>query len=620
MKKVIAVLLSVMLIFSTIVFNTTTALADEEGCVITFGSVPAHQGDTVTVPVYLTNNPGIAGINMTIDLQEKLTCNLERGAENGSLFTGFKAGYSVALDSASNVTSNGLLMNLRITVDDAAAFGTYTVSGAVLSCFNERFTNVDYTIVPGTITVTDDRVFPTSITLDKTEVSIKVGDSTDLTASFLPLDTTETAVVWKTSNYNVATVSNGIVTGVSMGSAVIIVKARFVARPEVGPPTGQGQTGLPYIPFNYEVTASCLVTVTCGHESVTVVRENELTPTSEQDGGYDEVSYCDLCGEVASSRHIVLPATGVHQNFGNITTDGFIAVNTYLDLSDFNLKAPKVVVESVAVDDTLQTDTYVKPPKIGSGPLANYYLFTAEIAAHNMVKDISITLYDNEDIVTEFGDDGVYTTTVKDMTEQYIEYYGEGGAGASDPKADQIVELCKTYLAYGSRAQQYFLIDLDNLADENYSIADRVEAVSPEDIHETRVMSVSRATGFKITKASFMVTSKSSIRYYYELTDTEISDYTFSATLDGQAASVRTNVNYSNEKPYVEIYNIAAKDLDAATVLTITKKSDGTTTTVSYNAMCYAKGIMERSLNEESIALCKAMYLYNQAANAFFDD
>lgn len=620
MRKVLAVTLSVLLLLSSFIITTIVASADAEDCEITFGSVPAHPGDTVNVPVYITQNPGIAGLNMTLDLPTNITCDIDDDVENGSLFSGFGAGYSIVFDSVANVTSEGLLMTVKVTVDDAVALGSYSIGGDVLSCFNERFTNVDCTVVSGTITVTDDRVYATALTLDKTEVSIRAGESVDLSVAFTPIDTTETALVWKTSDYTVATVSNGVVTGVSQGTVKIIVKTRFNAHATAPAPTGVGSTGLPFIPLK-EVTATCIVTVTCGHESVTVVRENEVEPTADDDGGYDEVSYCDDCGEIASTRHVVIPATGVHQNFGNITTDGFIAVNTYLDLSGYNLKSPKIVVESVAVDDSIQVDEYIKPSKIGTGRLANYYMFTASIAAHHMVKDINITLYDNDSVVTAFADGGTYTTTVRDMTEQYIEYYGEGGPGESDPKAEQIVELCKTYLAYGARAQIYFLTDLDNPADVNYPITERVEAVKSTDIHETRVMSATRATGFKITKASFMVTSKSSIRYYYDLTDTEITDYNFTATLDGAAANVRTGINNANGKPYVEIYDIAAKDLDAVTILSVTNNSDSTITTVSYNAMCYAKGIMEASVvNPDSILLCKALYLYNQAANAYFDD
>ncbi len=620
MKRFLAVILSVLLIVCSLITATTTASADIEDCVITFGSIPAHPGDTVNLPVYITQNPGVAGLNMTLDLPNYITCDIDGDVENGSLFSGFGAGYSIVFDSVRNVTSDGLLMTVKVTIDDAAALGSYTVGGAVLSCFNERFTNIDCTVVPGTITVTDDRVYATALTLDKTEISIAAGDTVDLSVAFTPIDTTETALVWKTSDYTVATVSNGVVTGVAQGTAKIIVKARFTAHDSVPAPTGVGSTGLPFIPIK-EVTATCIVTVTCGHEHVTVVRENEVLPTADNDGGYDEVSYCDDCGEIAASRHVVVPATGVHQNFGNITTDGFIAVNTYLDLSGYNLKSPKIVVESVAVDDSIQVDEYIKPSKIGEGRFANYYMFTASIAAHHMVKDINITLYDNDKIVTAFADGGTYTTTVRDMTEQYIEYYGDGGPGASDPKAEQIVELCKTYLAYGARAQKYFLTDLDDPADVNYPITERVEAVKSTDINEKRVMSATRATGFKITKASFMVTSKSSIRYYYDLTDTEITDYNFSATLDGAAANVRTGINNANGKPYVEIYNIAAKDLDAVTILSVTNNNDSTITTVSYNAMCYAKGIMEASVvNPDSILLCKALYLYNRAANAYFDD
>lgn len=66
-----------------------------------------------------------------------------------------------------------------------------------------------------------DNVEVTSITLDKSEVTIKKGSSYTLTATITPNNATNKLIKWSSSNNNVATVSNGKVTAISEGTATI---------------------------------------------------------------------------------------------------------------------------------------------------------------------------------------------------------------------------------------------------------------------------------------------------------------------------------------------------------------------------------------------------------------
>jgi len=64
----------------------------------------------------------------------------------------------------------------------------------------------------------------TGITLDESTWSVGVGDSTTLIASILPANATGT-VTWTSSNKAIATVNNGIVKGVALGTANIVASA-----------------------------------------------------------------------------------------------------------------------------------------------------------------------------------------------------------------------------------------------------------------------------------------------------------------------------------------------------------------------------------------------------------
>lgn len=63
-----------------------------------------------------------------------------------------------------------------------------------------------------------------SVTINKEEATVAVGDTVALTATTVPANGT---VVWTTSNENIATVSNGTVTGVASG--VVTIKASVAA-------------------------------------------------------------------------------------------------------------------------------------------------------------------------------------------------------------------------------------------------------------------------------------------------------------------------------------------------------------------------------------------------------
>lgn len=66
-------------------------------------------------------------------------------------------------------------------------------------------------------------VHATGVTLDKTLASVKQGKTITLTATVAPADAVNKNVTWSSNNASVATVNNGVVTGVATGNAKITV-------------------------------------------------------------------------------------------------------------------------------------------------------------------------------------------------------------------------------------------------------------------------------------------------------------------------------------------------------------------------------------------------------------
>jgi uncharacterized protein YjdB len=74
------------------------------------------------------------------------------------------------------------------------------------------------------VTVTPKPVKATGITIDQKTISLGAGESAVLTCSIAPADTTNQAVVWKSSNPRIVTVdAGGRITAVRKGTATITV-------------------------------------------------------------------------------------------------------------------------------------------------------------------------------------------------------------------------------------------------------------------------------------------------------------------------------------------------------------------------------------------------------------
>ena len=75
------------------------------------------------------------------------------------------------------------------------------------------------------VTVSKKVVAVSGITLSQTTASLIEDESVTLTATVTPADATDKTVIWSTSDTNVATVDNGVVTAKSAGTATITAKA-----------------------------------------------------------------------------------------------------------------------------------------------------------------------------------------------------------------------------------------------------------------------------------------------------------------------------------------------------------------------------------------------------------
>ena len=140
-----------------------------------------------------------------------------------------------------------------------------------------------------TVTVIDEskvNVSVTEVKLNKTELTLCIGKSETLTVEVVPENATIKDITWYSSNTDVVTVENGVLTAVGGGKASVMASS---------------------VNGKY---AKCEVTVNYSHVPNEAVKENEKAASCTEDGSYDLVSYCKTCGELVNKESVTVTAPG----------------------------------------------------------------------------------------------------------------------------------------------------------------------------------------------------------------------------------------------------------------------------------------------------------------------
>ena len=178
---------------SAYVSNNTTPTGYATPSSDTINGYNAASSVSVT-GVSLNVNSTTLSVGSSIDLIPTISPS---NASNKSVtWTSSRTSVATVTNGTVNAVATG---NATITV--RTADGGFTATCSV-------------TVQTGSIAVTGVNVNPTSL-------SLEVGDSSSLAATVLPINATNKNVTWTSSNTSAATVSNGLVTAVSEGSATI---------------------------------------------------------------------------------------------------------------------------------------------------------------------------------------------------------------------------------------------------------------------------------------------------------------------------------------------------------------------------------------------------------------
>lgn len=213
--------------------------------------------------------PAITGMN-------SMQSNVSEANSHGF----FSATYT-SISTDADVELTGLELTAKFKVKDGAAAGDqqFTIGDDVsvgsldsLGLPDILMRKADFAKQSVAVKVVAAPKPATDITLNKSELTLAAGAVDEsLTATVTPADSTDT-VVWSSDKPAVATVdpATGKVTAVAPGEAIITATAGTK-------------------------TATCKVTVNCGHASFTPIPEKESNCTEK---GWDAYKKCDLCGKL----------------------------------------------------------------------------------------------------------------------------------------------------------------------------------------------------------------------------------------------------------------------------------------------------------------------------------
>ena len=264
----------------------------------TAGSVTMDVVDPPAV-ISITVLPSITDVTKGTTQQFTATVSVQGGASDEVIWTVMPATFY------SSMNQSGLL-----TV--GAGETTETLIITATSVFDET--------KKGTATVTVP-VHVIGVSLNKSSTTITVGKTEQLTAIFEPSYATNKNVSWTSTNESIATVSGGLVTGISEGTATITVTTVDGGK--------TAQCIVTVMPITYDITAS----VTGGNGSIspsgttTVNHGEDQQYTITPDTGYhiDEVL-------IDGTNDPDAVSSGIYQ-FTNVTENHTIvvsfAINTY---------------------------------------------------------------------------------------------------------------------------------------------------------------------------------------------------------------------------------------------------------------------------------------------------
>lgn len=284
----------------------------------------------------------------------------------------------------------------------------------------------------------------------------------------------------------------------------------------------------------------------------------------------------------------------------SLSLDGDIGVNFYMELSDSIANSDTAYMHFTipAGDITTQTDVKVADAdKVELGG-KTYYVFKCQVAAKEMTSEIKAQIIDG----TREGT--IYTYSVKEYADYLLAHTADNAEYA------KAAPLVKAMLNYGAYSQLNFDKNPGALANSGLTDAEKELGDISIDIADPVINNLPEGTTFE--GASLSLKSETTLSLFFKSSET----LTFSC--DGYNVETVQSGGYQ----VARIRGIKAKHI--GDILTLHVNCG----TVQYSPLNYCKNVLNSSdstpdeaqaQDGKLVNVVKALYLYWQAADSYFD-
>ncbi len=199
--------------------NVTWTSSNDAIAFVVNGSVTAV-GEGTAVIIATTSNGKTATCTVTVNKLSVDVSDISLDHSTLEMTTGYTAvlNATVMPEDASDKNLTWASSNTSVVTVNNGVVTAVKAGSAIITVTTSNGKSATCSVI-----VTDTVVDVTGVWLNKTSLALTVGDSSTLSATVLPSNASDKNVTWKSSNTNVATVSNGKVTAVGAGSATITV-------------------------------------------------------------------------------------------------------------------------------------------------------------------------------------------------------------------------------------------------------------------------------------------------------------------------------------------------------------------------------------------------------------
>lgn len=284
----------------------------------------------------------------------------------------------------------------------------------------------------------------------------------------------------------------------------------------------------------------------------------------------------------------------------SLTLEGDIGLNYYISISDILVnKGITAYLSGVNGDVQLRLSTN---DKITSGETAGLYKLTYPLDATQMKEDVSLVIKDSSNntmTLLNAKDIAYKNSTAVYCVQDYIDI-----AKSMSSLSDSLKELVSATEIYGEYASAF--LDGTELS-ETAAAAQLPEITAQNDeISKFKLASSGELpSGVKLTGTSLILDSKTTFRIYFTAADIN----SFEVKVENETVTpVSKGKSY-----YIELKNISAQNLDEPYTAEIGD------CTITFSGMTYVYNALNYSNNDKLLKTVKALYLYNQKANNFFD-